>query len=874
MNVFRLHKVIGVLEVLTLLKELPENENVVFILNEKESIYHFIEKLDINRVNLSRLKIVNEINFSTKAFLKDKYSNQIISEIKSLSEALENMNANEIYKYILILASADNDKCLISDIIQQFIYLDLDIDVMLEKEEKERDSVETFRQHFNRLKLSVANSHNSIFHMNVTNQLQGPKEKILKLIDEIELVLFDTEKKELSITVMATKKSGKSVIVNSFLGNDYAPTSLELPTLNSIVYKNNSDNDIVLDYKNESKVFESVDHIRNYLEEMYKNAQLGYCTEDMYIHYKVEKESFNNFTIIDTPGPNLAGSNHREIAYKWIESTDVIIFVVDYSKYLTTDEEKFLSDIKTAFEKHDKFYSFIVIVNKIDLMYTSGEKGSVIRFLDFLRFKLKELGYRGFAIFAISALQYFSAVKVPKLEGCEHLYEETGEQLMAELRTCKSKYLGKRELSLIRTLENYIRDLEDYHGITDANLNMVKEKSGMPRLMNYTDYVTYQKTTVESLKTIMRKIDDEFVNLKNEFLTFDLINLIDTKGVKEKKKEELLNNIKDLFEMFDKSNLLIEEELDFTKLKEEINEDLKNSEDELLKIIYEEMEKEIQNIKDSFRHKSNEELRDIVNGDTNIITPEFQTNFYNTISDKFDQKIANYECKINNELDIKQKQLVTIDKEIQQSIKLFNKQLNNSFEVDSINITLPKLELAFSKKNFDFSKVDIKALTEIQNIIKKSLYQKHGVIGRLMQIITLNHTDKRFGKYELDYDSIDEMVAALLQELRNEVINAIKENTTKILIYLNSYLTEELQPKIKEEINSMIDNYKDLIIEIKASIQISEDDLENDIKFIQEKINFFEHVNSHLQIFFEIWENVRFHASSSANGMDNGFKIF
>jgi hypothetical protein len=871
MNIIRLNKIIGVVEVLITLRELQEE--VVFILNENISLFKFIERLSINKVNLNRLKIVNEINFNFRVLLKDRYSNEIIAEVKSLSEALERINTSEIDRLMLILLTNENDRHFVSDIIQQFIYLDLHIDVMLEKEESERNAVKVFKEYFNKIKISLKVARKGIFNAPINDQLQIGKDRFIEIIDEIESILFETEKRELTVAVMATKKSGKSVVVNSFLGDEYAPTSFELPTPNSTIYKSNNENSILLNYKNEIKEFENVDSIRNHVEEIYKDAEIDIKreepVEDMYIQYKNEKQNLNNFTIIDTPGPNLAGSKHKETAYKWIEVADVVVFVIDYSKFLTNDEENYLRDIKTFFDKYNKSHSLIVIVNKIDLMYASGEKNSIVRFLDFLKFKLKELGYKDFVIFATSALQYFSAVKVPKLKGCEHLYEEDSERLITELKKCKSNYFGEKEMSVIRTLEDYIRDLEDYQGIKDVNLNRIMEKSGMLGVMNYTNYVATQKANVELLKAVMRKIDDRYVSVKNNFFSLQLTYLSERKMIKQKEKEELLINIRKLDQIVDNSNTKIKEALDFTKLINEIETECNVSENELLSILEQPIEKEITDIKESFRYNTDDELRDIVEGNINGISTILQTNFYKILSSMFNVKTGNCQSKINVELDQIQEHLSNIDKEIQEGIGLFNDYLNTSFQVDTIEITLPKLELAFSRKNFDFNKVDAKAITEIYDILKRSLFQKYGLRGRLMQLATLNHVDKRFGKYELDYESIDEMLCSLVQDIKNEVVCSIKENNEKIYKYVSAYLIEELLPKIKNDTEAMIHNYKELILQIKDAFQVSEFDLENDIKSIQEKINFLEVSKDSLQMFFDVWETVRQQASDSKRYADN-----
>lgn len=859
MNVLRLSKVIGVLEVVTALKEF--REEIIFILNENVLIFKFIESLSSNGVNLNRLKIVNEIKFNFNVLLKDKHSGDIIAEVKSLSEALEKIDASEADRYIVVLLTDEKDRHFISDILQQFIYIDLHIDVMLEKEEKDRYAVKAFKEYFNEIKVSLKAARKRIFDAAAQDRHQSVKYKFIRIIDEIESMVLEAEERELTVAVMATKKSGKSVIVNSFLGNDYAPTSFELPTPNSIIYKCNNENKIVLSYRNGYKEFQNVDLLRNYVEGIYKNAEFdvkrGHSVEDMYIHYINANQNLNTFTLIDTPGPNLAGSNHKEIAYKWIEVADVIIFVIDYSKYLTNDEENYLRDIKTIFDKYNKTHSFIVIVNKIDLLYASGEKNSVVRFLDFLKFKLRELGYNGFVIFAASALQYFSALKVPMLKGCEHLSEEASEKLIRELRKCKSNYIGRKEMSLIRILEDYIRDLEDYQGIIDADLNTILENSGITRVMNYTNYIATQKASIELYKAIMRKIDDRFVNMKNNFFSFQLNYLNERIMVKQKEKEELLTAIKKLYDVVEIAATDIKAALDFTELLHIIDKECKTSDNELSKILDTSIEKQIETIKRSFIAITEEELKEMVEGNIDYISSKVQTNFHRTLSDMFNEKAGQCQNKINSELDKIQKYMTHIDREIQENIGIFNDYLNASLKVDSIKITLPRLELAFTRRNFDFSKIDEKVNTQIYDILKKSLYQRHGIMGRLMKLATLNQVDKRFGKYELDVDSICEMLNSLSQDIKNEVVSTIKENNRTIFEYVSAYLNKELQPKIMYEIDAVLHNYKELIQQVEDAFLVSKADLENDIKFIQEKLNFLEVSRDSLEMFFGVWERIR-----------------
>ena len=61
-----------------------------------------------------------------------------------------------------------------------------------------------------------------------------------------------------------------------------------------------------------------------------------------------------NYSIFDTPGPDLAGSQHGDFIDEYIKKTDVAIFVVDYSKYAQTEEIKLLEKIVKEFKNRKR----------------------------------------------------------------------------------------------------------------------------------------------------------------------------------------------------------------------------------------------------------------------------------------------------------------------------------------------------------------------------------------------------------------------------------------------------------------------------------------------------------------------------------------
>ena len=401
----------------------------IFIINIEKVLYKFIEELEVNDSLLFRLKIAKEIDFTgISVMLKDKITEDIlIDNITSLSNLIDGIDEYMVKNCNLIIDTEDND--LISEITQALIYLNIELEVMMKKEKSDRKLLNAFRRQFDKIRLSVVKGEKALYNLDVIDELLHEKHDLITTFNDIENDLEKARERSLKISVMATKKAGKSVIVNSFLNEQYAPTSLEIPTPNTCIYKKSKDGNIRLLYGAEDILFKNPEDMYKYTYNEFKKAQNdkehGYTIDDMEIYYTDENNSLTSFTIIDTPGSNYSlakdsssGENiHKKITFKWIEKSDVVLFLINYSSYLSTDEDELLKSIKLEFEKHNKFYSLVVVVNKLDDMFISEcENKSVVRFLDYIRCKLNDLGYSEFVVMGTSARSYFDIIKVCRID--------------------------------------------------------------------------------------------------------------------------------------------------------------------------------------------------------------------------------------------------------------------------------------------------------------------------------------------------------------------------------------------------------------------------------------------------------------------------
>ena len=275
----------------------------------------------------------------------------------------------------------DDKRITLADVVQQLIYISYPlqkVNIMLKKEEKDAEKVKAFMEHIDELQKSVDNSINNTNNIIVNNlKHQTIKDDMIKQLNDIKTAIMNTKSKELKIAVAASKKIGKSVIVNSMIGAELAPTSLEMATPNTCIYKRSCDNQYHLDYNNDRFHFNSSDGLYNKIKEEFKIAQSGekekekFAIPDMTIEYVTEKNNFSAYTIFDTAGPDAAGTSHSKKAEEAIEKCDVAVFAIDYSKYLTDSEESYLKDVKMLFEKNNKFHSILFLYFFLMLLISS-----------------------------------------------------------------------------------------------------------------------------------------------------------------------------------------------------------------------------------------------------------------------------------------------------------------------------------------------------------------------------------------------------------------------------------------------------------------------------------------------------------------------
>lgn len=504
-------------------KEIDSDPGIVFVYSGSLALYDYIDALydkgaGLDAEYLYKFKVCYE-----KRDLSVSYSangGKRSGEIASMSSLVNELDGKNPCKIIV----ENNDRVQLAFIVQQLIFIEYPletVDILLRKEEKDaaktkrfmknveelRDGCETALTRLNELKSKVENE--SDYNNPTKAKRLGDINDALASCTSIRAQIVKAMDVELKFAVAASKKAGKSVIVNCFLGEEIAPTSTELATPNNCFYKKSPDDKYHLqlegagrqEFDNREDIY---DVINNHFRAAQNNIEDGFSLPDMNIEYVTKENNFSSYTIFDTAGPDAAGTDHAEAAERAMRKCDVAVFAIDYSKYLTKSEEDYLREVKNIFTAQNKFHSLIFALNKIDVRYTDAKSPkSFIMSVDFIKTRLANIdeAYRDCIIFPTCSLEYFNAIEAENA-GITELDAEN-DLPIGEMKRVK---FAHKDVPALAWLHTQSENLEYYHGVKNISYDVFKKDSGMPALMSYVSYVAQSKARDEIVNNVTFEI--------------------------------------------------------------------------------------------------------------------------------------------------------------------------------------------------------------------------------------------------------------------------------------------------------------------------------------------------------------------------------
>lgn len=544
---------INLLDDKSLVKKITANPDRFYLLPASSSINlcDVIDKLSKNSTSkdaLTRVRIAYNIKFHLPTQLR-RGNGEAGELVQSLAELLDKFEYDndlipknsEDYHIIIDDGCADGDDAAVAvaKLFQQMVFLNLNLDIKMKSEITKALIKNRFRANYTKLYDEIKKQEEylayELSHASLTDHGKIRVTNIKTAFEGMAEGMAKARQRPIRIAAMGTKKAGKSVIINSLLKCDYAPTDSELPTPNVIRYvPANKDAGLTLDYKGQEGIpFASAEELSDYIRNEFENAQkhtgAGAGLDDMVIHYP--SDDLSGYEVWDTPGPNFAGAGaeHHKIANECIKQADICIFVMNYSNHLTDDEVKFLQKIHQTFQSENKFYSLFITVNRIDERYISKVEKSVNRILDYIRLRLEDLDYKNIIIFGTSALLSFYLAKVLPLLRSDNILSsdniliDNGMSWAEAIDTATENHPDfSTECMFLYTA---IKNLKVFHGINSPSVNTLENFSGIPQLWHHVRYIGEQKVDTEIVDHVVSRCEMEFDKINNALLVTELTNL-------------------------------------------------------------------------------------------------------------------------------------------------------------------------------------------------------------------------------------------------------------------------------------------------------------------------------------------------------------
>jgi hypothetical protein len=848
--------------------ELIENhrKGIIPLWEGNEPLFRILENEEIKNLSKNEtytLKVAYNQKFKEKVSILN-----LNIKANNLEELINKIGEKGLNPQDLEYIVNSNDKKEYFKLLQNFIYLDIYPSIYTRQELAIRKFIEKIKRNLDTIKISIETTQEQLSNLKSDSAVVIEKKQeiheILEGIKEAVETLGDDE--PIKVAVFATKKAGKSMIVNALLGEEFAPTSLELPTPTVIEYHPWDEKYIRVKVGEKLEDFKTVSEVKKYLENLFKenNRDLkGGKIPVVKVFYPRKKGI--NYSIFDTPGPDLAGSQHGDFIDEYIKKTDVAIFVVDYSKYAQTEEIKLLEKIVKEFKNRNKENTLLIAINKLDLMYHDESTEKIkTRVADFIRHKLQLLGIEEPVVIPITALIYFYSKKLEK--AFPEIKKEANIRrfllnLEDELEENRENISVSEEI--FQTVSNFVGYLKTVQKIKKPKYEDLINATGFEGLKKYINYIGIEKAILERYVSALNTIVASYTELRNRIeLNKKLINK-DTK-----KLEEILNQF---LNKLNESNLKKEKkelDLGLEMLKLKLIDTLKNvlekELEEHVKAIFNELESEkdyikqqiISYIENSERYVNEKELEKTKREITSRIESGI-ADLIESYSKKLDEEyLKKYirqflQTSLREHFESLYQETLALQEELKQKTQSFKKILETSVEELKeilkrefdvvVDINVPELALSpildkviqkFSQLPIDIEenlKLDInnQLLENIFTVRDRDLLERVAVDVKFIDLgivrLPIPTVKIEDGKYELNVN----------KKFIEEIFQKIKENTEKV----KKTLKEQISNFTKETLEEAINNTLETFYEFKENLQKWEDSIIKPIKALKENIS-------------------------------------
>jgi len=325
----------------------------------------------------------------------------------------------------------------------------------------------------------------------------------------IDIINSLNKKDKLEILIAGELSNGKSTFLNIFLKRDLLPTGIGATTAKITYIQQDSSDYLLSDDKRYDLDLNSSDlEIKNQIEEVMKNNR------DNKVYLYLKEFPFDDIIFIDTPGVNDINRERELLTYQYAPFSDVVIFVADISKGLSSLEKNFFDKIDDSMK--DKIF---ILFNKIDTIREYDDNQPQIY--------LNELKITNIKSYGVSCYQAFQAIQD-----------------------------SDKELTDISNIETFLDDLIRYISTIDKKRaidarrdKLLKRVNSLAKIQikslisNYDKDINSLEKEYEDIQTKLDKAT-QLYNQKNEELNQTILEMkLEIKSNIVNFKDEIQNNL-------------------------------------------------------------------------------------------------------------------------------------------------------------------------------------------------------------------------------------------------------------------------------------------------------------------------------------------
>lgn len=346
---------------------------------------------------------------------------------------------------------------------------------------------------------------------------------------------------EFEIAVVATMSSGKSTLLNSFLGKNLIPSKNQACTAKiTRIEDDKSINFFSAEiYDQEDKLIKKYEKIN---AEDLKTFNDGENIGLIKLKGNVRNISSNQsrLILIDTPGPNNSMDiKHKELTYNLLKKDykPLVLYILSYTQLGVDDDRDLLKNISEEMNKGDlqSTERFIFVLNKFDARFEDDNDDDINKVLGKVKEYLEGLNIKNPIIIPTAArTALFMRLNEDSLNNKSVKQRNTyKENIVDEYRD--NEFNINNLINISNTIKKSINFKIEKYSEENDDEKLAELLTGVPALENYIeDYLekySVPEKIVKSLESFKIFLDKEkFLDKINEILT---------------KNENLLKNMKD-----------------------------------------------------------------------------------------------------------------------------------------------------------------------------------------------------------------------------------------------------------------------------------------------------------------------------------------